>query len=274
MLRMKSILPKEDAERIAVEFRPQKFPLNISEAAHNFISAQPRSSSDSAGTPSFRIDRIVADQTGVAELERQSIEEQVEQEALRRLKSIQEQAYQEAYTLGMDEGRERAFQERSAELEKRILHLDETLASIEKLKSDIVSANEGQIVRLVFYLCKRLVFHEMSVKPEIVLEIVRDALQSAQTDEKVLVRVSAADFKFIESVKEKLGKDYDAIKKVKFEASEEVLLGGCIVETNFGDVNATLERRVEVVWSAIEEKLPKIKKVMAAGPGNEGGEEK
>jgi flagellar assembly protein FliH len=103
------------------------------------------------------------------------------------------------------------------------------------------------------------VLHEVSISRETVLEVVKQAIESAQSDEKVTVRVSPQDFAFIESIKEKLGKDFDALKRSKIEASDDVADGGCVIETNYGDVNATVEQKLEKLWETISEKLPRIK---------------
>ena len=269
----KAVLSKEEADKIAVTFSPRKFPAVISRTAHDFVAYNAKSGkTDSNGTPSFRIDRLVAEQTGVAELERISLEEKVEREALVRLKEFQEQAFQQAYQLGLDEGRERAFIDRSAELSDKLQHLQELLETIEKLKVDLIACNETQIVRMVFYMAKRLVYQEISAKPEIVLETVRQALLSAQSDENVNIRISPSDYEFIESTREKLGKEFDGVKRAKLESSAEIENGGCVVETNYGDVNATLEQRLQRMWASISEKLPKTKSTIGAtGSGSGDG---
>lgn len=261
MLR-KIVLSKEEADKVAVVYSPRRFPTAIQPAAREFVSLQ--AMRPDGMEPSFRIDKIVAQQTGIADLERLSIEEKVEREALLRVKDLQEQAYQEAYQLGFDEGRETAFVERKAELVRSLNQLSSLIASIERLKSDLVASNETQIIRLVFEMAKRIALHEISVRPDAVLEVMRQAVASAQTDETFTIRVSPDDFQFIESVKEKLGKDFEFLQKSKLEASEEITHGGCVIETNYGAVNATVEQRLSKLWETLSEKLPKIQDVLKA----------
>lgn len=259
----KAVLEKEDAEKVAVAYSPRKFPATISSVAKDFVAFNA-----GGDESSFRIDKLVAQQTGIAEIERLSLEEKVEREALLRVKELQEQAYQQAYQLGLDEGREKAFHEQREVLSQKIQHLEELLSSIERLKGDLVACNETSIVRLAFYMAKRLVYKEISENPEIVLDVVKQAVESAQSDENVTVRVAPADFKFIESVKEMLGKDFDAVKRARLEPSDDIQAGGCVVETNYGDVNATVDQRLEKLWTSIADKLPKVKNVV--GTSGEG----
>ena len=257
MAQMKSVLSREEAEKIVVAYNPRKFPQSVSPMASQFVQFHTGNHSSS-----FQIDQIVAEQTGIAEIERVSIEERVEREALEKLKDLQEQAYAEAYAIGLDEGREKAFAEKSEEFDQNLGHFANLLASIENLKSDLISSNETQIMRLVSYLARRLAMTEIQEKPELVLEVIRQAIASAQSDESITVRVSPSDFAFIEATKAKLGKSFEALQTAKFESSEEIHDGGCIVETNYGDVDATMEQRFEKLWAAISEKLPPVHNVV------------
>ncbi len=259
MLLRKIVLSKEEADKVAVAYTPMRFPTVIQPTARDFVALQTRAD----GTePSFRIDKIVAQQTGIADLERLSIEEKVEREALARVKDLQEQAYQEAYQLGFDEGREAAFVERKVELAHSLDRLSSLIASIERLKTDLIASNETQIMRLTFEMAKRIAMHEISIRPDAVLEVMRQAAESAQTNETITIRVSRDDYNFIETVKDKLGKDFDFLQRAKLEASDEVTHGGCIIETSYGAVNATVEQRLSKLWETLAEKLPKIRDIV------------
>ncbi len=254
----KAIYSKDEAEQVAISYNPKKFPFKVHASAVQFVAIQSETKPGSS-QHDFHIDRLVAKQTGVEELERMSIEEKVELEALSRVKALQENAYAQAYQIGIEEGREKAFSEYRNVLVEKFNHFDTLVASVETLKSDLVSFNESHIVSLIFYMAKRLAMSEVTQKPELILEVVRHAIESAQTEEKISIRVSPEDFKFIEGAKEKLGKEFEKVKRAKFEASDSVKSGGCIVQTNYGDVDATVEQRLEKLWNAVMEKLPKVK---------------
>ncbi len=253
----KAVLTEEEAKRVAVAYAPRKFPQQVTPAASAFVAF--KSNTEAEGqTTSFRIDRIVAEQTGIADLERVSMEEKVEREALSRLKDLQEQAYQQAYQLGLEEGREKAYQETSEAFAERMSHFDQLIQSFENLKPDLVSFNEAHIVQLAYVMAKKIAMTEIQENKELILQIAKMAIESAQSEEQVTVRLAPSDLEFIEHMKEKLGKDFEKLKKAKLEASESITPGGCIVETNYGDVNATVEQRVEKLWASLAGKLPKV----------------
>ena len=66
---------------------------------------------------------------------------------------------------------------------------------------------------------------------------------------------------FIENLKNISGREFDFLKNVQLEASAEVTVGGCIIETNYGVIDARVEKRIENIWSELNQALPKIKKI-------------
>lgn len=255
----KSVLTKEEAEKIAIPYAPRKFQVQVSQVAYDYMTYASESEN-----PEFHISSIVADQSGITELERLSLQEKVERGALEKVKEIQEDAYNQAYQLGLDEGREHAFQEHHAKLEGQIASLEFLLNSLSSLKQELVNSNEPNIVKLVYYLASRVAMKEIKEDPALIVPLIQNYLQEIQEDEQVKVKISVNDFQFVESIKERLSKDFEKIKHVKFEATEQISPGGCIIETNYGIVDATVEQRIEKLWSAVSEKIPEVQETIVA----------
>jgi flagellar assembly protein FliH len=256
----KTIFMSEEAKGIVVDYRPPKIPSVVTPSAKAFVSLQSRQAQ--SGEVAFKIDRIVAQQTGIAALEQGSVDEKVEQEVLNRMKSIQEEAYQQAYSLGLDQGKEIAFQAKNSELEESIEKFDQMLASLEKLKEELVAQNEGHIVKMAVHIAQRLMMDELRDRRDVILNVVRHSIDASQSEENIVVRLSPGDFSFIEAAKEHLGREYALVKKAKVESNNLIQDGGCIVETNYGEVDATLEKRIEKLWAALEEQIPKTTKTV------------
>lgn len=255
----KPVLNKEEADKVAIAYAPRKFPMTIAPVAQTFHSLQV----ENPGA-SFQLDRIVAKQTGVDELERVTLEEKVELEALARLKEVQEQAYQQAYQLGLDEGREKAFQENQALLTEKLESLNALLHKIESLKTELVTCNEAHVMQLIYHLASKLAMTEISSQKELVLEVLKAAVGDTQAEEKITVKLSAEDLQFVEQSREKLSREAEVFRNMKLEEGPHITSGGCIIETNYGVVDATVEKRVQKLWNAISDKLPKVKDVVGS----------
>lgn len=248
----KAVLSKEVAEKTVLEFVPVRFDLGTPEQALNYL-AEKNNGSD------FRMNDTIRVQTGIEQFEQRSDEEKTEAAALEKLKEIQESAYQEAYALGLEEGRKRAFEKVSAEISESMGHLDGLLSGIKDLKKEMVTFNESHLIQLMFHMASRLAKTELNSNQNAMIQILRDAVGLSQDEENITVRVSQSQFDFLEELKQETGRELDFIKRIRFEPSEEISDGGCIVETNYGEVDARIEQRVEQLWTTLAENMPKVK---------------
>lgn len=253
------ILSKDDANTRVVEFSPQEFPQRMSQAAVEFVRFQ-----NTLENPEFKIDRVVSITTGIHDLEKVSLSERVEIEALERLKQLQEEAYQQGYDLGRDEGQESAYIETKEMLTQRLSKIDEMIVSLESLKTNLCRQNEASLVALTYQIAAKIAMSEIQQKPEMILPVILQAATEAQNEENIIVQMSSSDLEFVESIKERLGQEFSFLKKSKLEGHANIQSGGCIVVTNFGQVDATVEKRLDRVWSAVQQKLPKTSDIVTA----------
>ena len=49
------------------------------------------------------------------------------------------------------------------------------------------------------------------------------------------------------------------LKNVKLQAAPNIQPGGCIVETNYGVIDARIAERTSKLWDEISQTLPKVK---------------
>jgi len=250
-----AIVRAGDAQHTILNYEAKEIAQVVSSTAMDFVEAERGQSSD------FKVSDIVAQQTGIRQLQKNSMEQQIEDQALVRIKDIQELAYKEAYELGKTEGNERAFEEMKVILQQQIEGLGQLLNSIEKMKTNLMQQNEGSLVRLVYEIAKRVVLAEIEQKDDLVLNILKQIVPAMQGDEQMVVNVSARDFAVIEKSKGKLGREFEFLERLKLQAGETVANGGCVVETNYGTIDATIEQRLLKVWETLDSKVPRQHKV-------------
>lgn len=247
----KTIDAKEAPLRV-LQFEPPRFDLGIPGVALEALERQ----SQSKG---FEMSELIRRQTGLKELEAQSVEEEIERRALEKLKDVQESAYKQAYDLGLDEGRKEAFRNSSREIEERLGHLDKLLGSIENLKAELVNQNESHLVQLAFHMAKRLAAHEVEANQEATLNIIRQAIEIAQTEEYITVKVNPEQLEFIETLRKENARQFEYMKKARLEADPEVGRGGCIVITNYGEIDSRFDERINQLWETLGAHLVKVK---------------
>jgi flagellar assembly protein FliH len=256
-MHLSNVVKSHHASKRVFDFVPKKFDLGTPTQATDYLEIK------KAGAD-FRMSDVIRIQTGVKEIENSDFEEMVELKTIEKLKDVQESAYQEAYQLGLEEGKAEALKNASAEIDSRLGQLDELLTSIRRLKTDLFQFNESHIVQLAFHMAARLAHAEVIADPDRIKDVIRQALEMAQLDEEVTVQVAPSQFLFLESLKKETGREYEFLKKVKLDASPEVTEGGCIIETNYGSIDARLEERVKKLWESIAESLYRVKDKISA----------
>jgi flagellar assembly protein FliH len=242
------VVPKK-----VLEYVPPKFELGTSEQAQTYLEGRRAQRND------FRMSDVIRVQTGVQKVEASNVEEDVEKKVLERLKEVQETAYQEAYQLGLDEGKHEAYQKTSEEIKMRLERFENLLNAIGNLKKDLIANNETHLVQLAFHIAKRLAYHAVDVEPTLVTDVIRDAIEKAQVEEEVVVQVSPLQLEFLETLRTETGREFEFMKKLKLEPVEGVAPGGCVILTNYGEIDARMENRVEKLWEGIKENLHRVK---------------
>lgn len=248
----KSVLKKDEARTQVLEYNPTKFELGTPSQAIGYLDAKKHGSD-------FRMSDVVRQQTGVEELELQSDEQRVEDRALEKLQQIQEDAYREGYNLGLDEGRKKAFEENDKAISQSLDEMNQLISSIAEMKKEILSHNEAHMVRLLFHMASKLAQAHLEYDQEPVVGVIKQAVELAQGEESVTVHVSAKQIEFLENLKSQQKIELEFMQKVKFIANESLMPGGCIVETNYGEVDASVEQRVQQLWSHLKENMPRVK---------------
>jgi flagellar assembly protein FliH len=251
---MSAVLKKEDADKLVFKHNPKFIRGQTSDSAKSFVKMQNQKGSD------FVIAEVVSQQAGITALKAKHLEDQVEETVLERLKEIQEKAYKGAYDLGLVDGNEKAFQEKQQELTSRVEKLVLLCQTMETYLETISKQSEIILMKVLFKIAERLAMRTIELDQEPIVELLKSIVQELQSAQHILVQINPGDLKFIEELKAKNDLHFDILKRVKFEANDQVLSGGCLVETDFGTVDASIEQRVEKAWQAIESKLPILKK--------------
>ncbi len=255
-MRWSSILkPKageEQSEVTILEYTPQQFNFGTSESALEYLREKELGSD-------FVMSDVLRQTTGVEEIERQNEQQIIEDKVLEKISVLQEDAYKQAYDLGFEEGTQKAILDKTADLEEKIVELGVLAANLVKIKEELIYQNEAHIMRMIYEIASRLAFDHINEKQELVLNLIKKAIEESQAEDNINVRVSSKQIEFLEQTKQTASREYEFLKKVKFEGSDSISVGSCVVETNYGVIDARIEERVDKLWSELKQALPKVK---------------
>jgi flagellar assembly protein FliH len=245
------IVRTEGDDNIIYAYQPKEFPKSLSNEAIDFIEREIRAGSE------FQLNELISSKAGVAERLKSSLEEKIEALALEKLREVEEAAYKEAYAIGLEEGAKKAYVDNTQDIKSRLENVSTVLKAIEESKKDLLIQNEAYMIKLVYLIASRIAMHEIQFNQELIVSVLREIVDASQGDENIVVKMSRSDFDFLENLKAKAGAEIDALRRIKLEPNEVIQQGGCILESNYGVINATVEKRVEKTWEAIQDKLPR-----------------
>ena len=127
----------------------------------------------------------------------------------------------------------------------------ENLAAARSEYAEVRKRAERDMVDLAFHVAQRIIGHCIEVKPQVVRDIVGEALVGARGREQILVRLHPDDHKEVEVARDDYARELDGVA-VYFEADTSLERGGCIIETESGRIDARLETQLEVLREAVK----------------------
>ena len=258
-MRWSSILKEntrvQEGEVTILDYTPKQFNFGTPDAALDYIKEKEFGSD-------FVMSDVLRTTTGVEEIERLSEEQKIEEKVLEKISDIQADAYKQAYDLGFEEGTKKAIEDKTAELEQKLDEMHALTMTLTQIKEEMVHQNEAHVMRMIYEIASRLAFDHVTEKQEVVLHIIKKSIEEAQADENINVRVSVSQLEFLDQLKQSSAREFDFLKKVKFEGADNVSVGSCIVETNYGVIDARIEERVNKLWLELKQAIPKVKSII------------
>lgn len=193
--------------------------------------------------------RIIEREVVGATHEARRIVQEAEAEAQRILEEAREQAA-ETHQRGFEEGREAGL----AEHTRQIAH---ALLRVRRIEEQL----EAEYIGLLRECVEKIIGQELQQAPEAIVGVVRTALLDARQQREVIVRVNPDDAETLRRQQPRLLEVLARANTIDVRPDPGITRGGCVVATELGTIDATLERQLEALVAAVEAEL-----------GNGGGE--
>lgn len=147
----------------------------------------------------------------------------------------------------LEKARLQAAAETEAEIEKRVSdrqsQLAETLEKLAGLSNEIVGHVESDLVELAIQIAKKIVRREVTIDREIALTLVRVSLSKLNQRTAAEVHLNPDDLAYINSRQDAI----DFRGALTLVEDPSVSLGGCLVHTDTGEVDARIESQFDEI---------------------------
>jgi len=212
------------------------------------------------------VDQEVSSKTDEA----QTIKFQAEEEAQKILEDARNQAAEierevrqqmederkDMRTQGYEEGHEDGYSDGKAEVDRLIERTQVVLERAQDKRGDILSETEKEIIDLVLLISRKVVKVISENQRNIIVSNVIQALRKVKSRGNVIIRVNMADLKIATEHKQDFISQMENSKLIQIIEDTTVDSGGCIIETDFGEIDARISSQLAELENKILEISP------------------
>lgn len=171
------------------------------------------------------------------------------------------QAYRSGFAAGLEKGMIDAENIWHAMGEKKIepllLNLQEALLQLNNIRKETYQEIEKEVVELALAIARQVICQEITLNRDIVVCVAREALAKVEDPGRIKIKMSPSDLKFIKETRSQLSDLMQNVDNVTLEAEENIQSGGCIIETDLGEIDARIERQLQAVEESFRNAMEK-----------------
>ena len=169
---------------------------------------------------------------------------------------MSEQAKVDASRIIQDANVEKSFADGNNDLIKLNEKLKKILAETINKRNEIIDTAEAQLIEVAILIAKRVVKMLTEKDKGIVIRNIQEALRRIKGRTKITIRVNIDDLEISARHKDEFYQMLDKIEGVTVLEDPNVDVGGCMIETDFGDIDARINTQLNEIETAIKEVEP------------------
>jgi flagellar assembly protein FliH len=166
-----------------------------------------------------------------------------------------DQIKETAFQKGFLEGKRLGFGSGSKKADSVIESLNQILRQLEDIRQEIYQEIEKEVAQLALSIARKIVCHEVKTTQETVTCVAREALSRVNNPAKITIKLNPDDLQFIKDTRFQFSRFLRDVDNIRFEAEESIQSGGCLVETDRGDIDARIEKQFQAIEESFQTQL-------------------
>lgn len=163
------------------------------------------------------------------------------------IETIKREAYEEGFAKGQTEGYEAGVLMAGEKTER----LNLILNNVESLWKNLLKNSEEKIIELIAKISEKVVYGHVSVDNTIITRAILDIFEKIPDPVDATITVNPDDYEYIEVVKDDFFEEIKGLKQVSIVSDPLMEPGGCRIETSSGEVDTSIEERLEAVKRSV-----------------------
>ncbi len=156
-------------------------------------------------------------------------------------------AVKHAYERGHAEGVRKGTETREKELASSAEALKKLILEVENIRRSILERGEARVLNLVIAVAGKIVRQEVATDRDVILGVLREAVKNVLDRDRIKIRLNPRDHERLSKLTPALIAGFEGIRSITLEAVESISPGGAVIETAFGEVDATIEQQLEEI---------------------------
>jgi type III secretion protein L len=173
-------------------------------------------------------------------LETEALLEQAKAEIVERKQELEEEGKKEK-----ERGFQEGFQEGLMKFNEHVLLFQDKIKEMQYLM-------QQQVLPLVLKATKKIVGEQIRLEPETIIDVVMQSVKSVLHCKFIKLYLHKQDMDIVEQKKDTIKQLFDQVESFQIEERADVAPGGCVIETERGILNATLESQFRALENAFE----------------------
>ena len=164
--------------------------------------------------------------------------------------------HNEAQTNGYEKGHQEGYEKGVAEVNRLVDRMHRILEAVMQRREEILADTESQIVELVILMARKVIKILSENQKNVVMANTLAALKKVKTRGEVTLRVNLEEVKLTSEHAQEFIQHVENVKGITVLEDSSVERGGCIVETDFGAIDARISSQLQELENKILEITP------------------
>lgn len=162
-------------------------------------------------------------------------------------KSVEKRLREEFETRVSDERKKTTF--------KVIVQLESLMENIRKEFSQMQQRSEEIVIRFTLAVAEQILRREVILDNTVVLQQIKEGLRRVLGVDNIKVRVNPVDEAMVREHRAAIASGSDSLRDMLIEADEKVERGGCILESDSGNVDVRISTQMKKIEAALLENI-------------------
>ncbi|AZR73879.1 hypothetical protein BBF96_11055 [Anoxybacter fermentans] len=169
------------------------------------------------------------------------------------IQEMMETGYNEGYKQGVEEGYRAGMEQILNEMGKLIQNLQKEIERTQMIMESKVQGLSSRLIRLSIQIAERIIRRQVELNPEIIIEQVESILKDMMRVKSLVIRVNPSQFEIVKGAQDRFLALTHGIDEIEFVIDHSLKPGDCIIETDSGGVDASIETQLEMITSLLLE---------------------